>query len=475
MYKYLLCWRYLKTRYIALASVISVMLGVATMIVVNSVMAGFSEKMRDRLHGVLADVVVECISNDGFYNSDEVMARVRDTAGDEIVALAPTMETAALLHFRFANGQVISQVVRLIGVKPEDRAKTGDFGEFLFDDHNKRIAPSFKVTDELRALSPVGQIIGDLPPPDPDDKVNQQIREELKEQMREQTPDEGVILGYALATHHRGKGRPDVYMAPPGTKVYLLFPRAGQFKSEGGHDTFTVVGYFKSGMSEYDSTHVYVPLERLQDQRLLRDERGRGAVNQIQIKVKPNVSLTDLAEKLQYELDKLEPGFFRVYTWEQKQGALLGAVSIEQGILNILLFFIIAVAGFGILAIFSMIVVEKTRDIGVLKALGASTAGIRGIFLGYGLLLGAVGSGVGMAGGLLFVRYINEIEQALSTVMHRRVFDDTIYYFDKIPTIVQPVTLFWIVAGAMAIAVTASIWPAQRAASLHPVRALRYE
>ena len=77
MYKYLLCWRYLRTRYIALASVISVMLGVATMIVVNSVMAGFAEKMRDRLHGVLADVVVESVSLDGFYNSEEVMARVK--------------------------------------------------------------------------------------------------------------------------------------------------------------------------------------------------------------------------------------------------------------------------------------------------------------------------------------------------------------------------------------------------------------
>ena len=81
MYKYLLCWRYLKTRYIALASVISVMLGVATMIVVNSVMAGFAEKMRDRLHGVLADVVVESVSLDGFYNSDEVMARVNESPG----------------------------------------------------------------------------------------------------------------------------------------------------------------------------------------------------------------------------------------------------------------------------------------------------------------------------------------------------------------------------------------------------------
>ncbi len=77
MYKYLLCWRYLRTRYIALASVVSVMLGVATMIVVNSVMAGFSEKMRDRLHGVLADVVVESRDLDGFRNADEVMARIK--------------------------------------------------------------------------------------------------------------------------------------------------------------------------------------------------------------------------------------------------------------------------------------------------------------------------------------------------------------------------------------------------------------
>ena len=93
MYKYLLCWRYLKTRYIALASVISVMLGVATMIVVNSVMAGFSEKMRDRLHGVLADVIVESYDLEGFYDYDEVMARISAVAGDEVEAMAPTVET----------------------------------------------------------------------------------------------------------------------------------------------------------------------------------------------------------------------------------------------------------------------------------------------------------------------------------------------------------------------------------------------
>ena len=117
--------------------------------------------------------------------------------------------------------------------------------------------------------------------------------------------------------------------------------------------------------------------------------------------------------KLEKSLEELKPRYFMVATWEQKQGPLLAAVAVEQSILNIFLFFIIAVAGFGILAIFSMIVVEKTRDIGVLKALGASTSGVRGIFLGYGLSLGIVGSGVGMIAGLIFVRYINEIEKGL--------------------------------------------------------------
>jgi lipoprotein-releasing system permease protein len=472
----LLCWRYLKTRYIALASVVSVMLGVATMIVVNAVMAGFAEKMRDRLHGVLADVVVESYSLNGFSNWKEVMARVEQVAGEQVAAMAPTMECPGILHFR-VNGEVMTRPVQIIGIQPEERARTGEFKEFLIDNKGKPILPSFDVPEKFKMNTPAGELLRDLEG-GPDDSFTRQMREAAKELQAEQTPDQGAIIGYALATFHRGKGQDDLFIAPPGTKIGLLFPRFGQTKSEAGFDTFTTIGYFKSGMSEYDSTHVYVPLEALQKTRFLYDyEQQIGAVNQIQIKLKdkPGVDLDALAEKLQLALERLKPMTFRVSTWEQKQGPLLGAVVIEQSILNILLFFIIAVAGFGILAIFSMIVVEKTRDIGIMKALGASTAGIRGIFLGYGLLLGAVGSGVGMAGGLLFVRYINEIETGLSKQVGRKVFDDSIYYFDKIPTIVEPFTIGWIVAGALVIAVGASIWPAERAARLHPVRALRYE
>ena len=166
---------------------------------------------------------------------------------------------------------------------------------------------------------------------------------------------------------------------------------------------------------------------------------------------------------------------FLVRTWEQEQGPLLQAVEVEAAILNVLLFLIIAVAGFGILAIFYMIVVEKTRDIGVLKALGASSTGVMSIFLSYGLGLGIVGSGVGVGLGLLFVRYINEIEDVLSWITGKRIFDETIYYFHEIPTTVNPGTVLWVAVGAMLIAVLASVLPARRAARLDPVRALRYE
>jgi len=441
---------------------------VATMIVVNSVMAGFSEKMRDRLHGVLADVIVESRDFNGFRNSDEVMARIREVAGDDVEAMAPTMETFALLEWTF-RGQPITRQVQLIGIQPEERAKTGDFAEFLFDERGRKIPPSFAIPDRIKHDNPAGQMLKDL---GPDDEL---IRKALEDRVEEQSSDHGAIIGFAIGhAHVQGK---DLCIAPPGTQVRLTFPQAGR-KPGVTWDTPVVVGYFKSGMSEYDSTHVYMPIEQLQKMRLLADPtgRGKGAVNQIQLKARAGVDLDDLANRVELALEQLKPGgYFMVATWEKKQGPLLAAVAVEQSILNLLLFFIIAVAGFGILAIFSMIVVEKTRDIGVLKALGASTSGVRGIFLGYGLSLGIVGSGVGMIGGLLFVRYINPIEALLSRLTGRKVFDDSIYYFSEIPTQVVPSTVCWIVGGALLIAVVASVWPAQRAARLRPVQALRFE
>src|SRR5215475_10373189 len=132
MYKLLLCWRYLKTRYLAFACIISVLLGVATLIVVNSVMSGFSTKLRDRLHALLSDVVVEAITYDGFPDPEEKMARIRNhpLLKDKIEAMTPTLEVFAMLQFKF-RGETVMRPVRVIGIDPEGRAAIGGFKDYL--------------------------------------------------------------------------------------------------------------------------------------------------------------------------------------------------------------------------------------------------------------------------------------------------------------------------------------------------------
>ena len=117
MYKLLLCLRYLKTRYIALASIISVMLGVATMIVVNSVMAGFGSEMRNRIQGLLSDIVLDAASTDGVADYARHQALIEKVAGKYIAAMTPTVEVYGMLTFYYA-GQYINRPVTLIGIDP---------------------------------------------------------------------------------------------------------------------------------------------------------------------------------------------------------------------------------------------------------------------------------------------------------------------------------------------------------------------
>ena len=131
--------------------------------------------------------------------------------------------------------------------------------------------------------------------------------------------------------------------------------------------------------------------------------------------------------------------------------------------------------GFSILAIFTMIVSEKYRDIGILKSLGASSRGVLGIFVWYAILLGMVGCTLGTMLGLWITHYINEIEAFLTVLTNQQLFDRSVYYFDRIPTRIEPEAVALINAGAMLVAVVSSLLPAMRAARLQPIRALRFE
>src|SRR5882757_7268968 len=137
MYKLLLCWRYLRTRYIALASIISVTLGVATMIVVNSVMAGFTAEMQNRIHGILSDVVFESHSLEGFHDPERHMAEIRRIAGPYIAGMTPTVVVPAMLVFN-VQGQWITRQVSFIGVDEKTHSQVSDFSRYLQHPGNRK-------------------------------------------------------------------------------------------------------------------------------------------------------------------------------------------------------------------------------------------------------------------------------------------------------------------------------------------------
>jgi lipoprotein-releasing system permease protein len=463
------------------------MLGVATLIVVNSVMGGFSTKLRDRLHGVLSDVVIEAPDFSTFAGPDGMMAEIRTDPllRDKVEAMAATHEVFAMLQ-NGAGGP--ARPCRVMGIKPEARARVGGFSEFLckksnrddpskafqLDDQARRRFDEAERRAELQMLQeepPADFEVPDLPPPPLPPPVadgKPKPAPDMDMPRRPYTPP-SALVGFAIAHYRRpaGPNRPaeDVCKLERGDCIILTTVAGPKLAPVCGR--FVVSDYVKTEMSEYDSSYVYVPLEYLQRLRGLDDH-----VTSIQIKLKDYADAPAVVERLR---ELFEPRGLMVSTWENKQYPLLAAISVEKGILNVLLFMIIAVAGFGILAIFSMIVVEKTRDIGILKALGASNGGVMKIFLGYGLLLGLVGAGLGTAGGLAFTNYINEIEKGLAHLTGQEIFDRSIYYFDKIPTDIQPLSVLLVNLGAVTIAVLFSVLPALRAAMLHPVKALRFE
>ncbi|HTU90702.1 MAG TPA: FtsX-like permease family protein [Gemmataceae bacterium] len=469
MYKLLLCWRYLLTRYLALVCIVSVMLGVATLIVVNSVMAGFSTKLRERLHGLLSDIVIEAHDFQGFGNPEGKIALIQSDPflSQRIEAMTPTLEIFGMIRFD-CNTTSIARPVHIIGIDPVGRARVGGFAEHLLLNKGQ---PSFELSHEAlqhhRMLHPPHRLdfIASALLPKPTDG-----KPAPEPPPSNDSPPSTIIVGYAIA-HFRAKLNTDetpkeVRTLQPGDDVIITTISGQGLKPVEWR--CAVCDYFRSEMSEYDANYVFVPIEELQRLRAMPDR-----ATSIQVRIKDYRDLHAVKNRLQA---LLPPHWeLAVHTWEDKQGPLLAAISIEKGILNVLLFMIIAVAGFGILAIFSMIVVEKTRDIGILKALGASNRGVLNIFLGYGLLLGAVGALLGSAFGTAITIYINEIEQLLTKWTGHELFDRSVYYFNEIPTDLNVGSVMVINLGAVAIAVLFSVLPALRAALLHPVRALRYE
>jgi hypothetical protein len=164
-----------------------------------------------------------------------------------------------------------------------------------------------------------------------------------------------------------------------------------------------------------------------------------------------------------------------IQTWEQKQESFVGPIE-KQRTLTVIMFSIISmVAVVLVFAIFYMMVVQRTRDVGVIKSIGGTSAGVAGIYLLYGCAIGLVGSAAGAIGGCVFVHYINQVHDWVGRTFHYVVFNKEAYLFDTIPNQVQPVVVAWVIIGAILAGLLGAILPALRAARMQPVEALRYE
>jgi lipoprotein-releasing system permease protein len=335
-----------------------------------------------------------------------------------------------------------------------------------------------------------------------DEKFNQ-LQDEilsLKKSSFRPAPDHMIlgvgIVGLSFRTESgqliRGGGQ-------PGMNVVLTLLPIGRGSLSAADvtpntRTFTVVDDALTDVYSIDSKSVYIPFERLQE---LTDMVERRDINdparvdparcsQIQIKVRPEFGSDRKLLAVRGKIDQAWLEFSRehpdaaqadimVQTWRQKLDQYVSAVEKQRTMVTLMFGIMSLVSVILIFAIFYMIVTQKIRDIGVLRATGAGSAGVAEIFLVFGSVTGLVGSAVGLVLGYLTVHYINEIQDAIAVWLGFRLWSRDVFLFDKIPNQVEFSTAAVIAIWAMASGLIGALVPSVRAATMEPVEAIRYE
>jgi lipoprotein-releasing system permease protein len=232
-------------------------------------------------------------------------------------------------------------------------------------------------------------------------------------------------------------------------------------------EDFTVRGIFDVGFPDYNREVIVSSLEDARDLLKMPDNSAQA----LQVKLRDPF----LAEKVKAELQKVLPESLQVYTWIEENRDIFGALAVEKNTMFYVLFFIMIVAAFGIFNCQITFVVQKTREIGILKALGASGRQILWLFLSQSLVVGVLGVGLGFGAGRLALAYRNELLAFLRNVTHSEVLPASVYHVYELPAAIQAGDVAFICGTAFLICVLAGLFPAWKASRLQPVEALRHE
>jgi lipoprotein-releasing system permease protein len=516
MYKLFLALRYLRKRRITYFAVLSVALCVAMVVVVHGVMTGFLENVRSSSRRLLGDVILEIGSMTTFPYYDEFIDTLNEEMAGEIELATPVILNAGLATLLVDRDDKRAFPVQVNGIRLDEYRRVNAFGEGLYyeshfpglshlgpqakprwrrDEHDIARLPS----EYEEALAASIDESTDLHPRPPDeDYRGPGIFDESKDgQPYSGVTCPGAILGNWLVMRdmHDGSTLRDV---PRGTLVRLTvlpFSREGVVGSGLGQKlALRYVDDSNTRIYEIDSQSIYCDFETLQkslDMHALTGANVRpGRATQIQVKLKPGVHLIQARARIaklweMFRIRMAEQCSPRDYddmkymvtrTWLERNAAFINAIEKQRYLVLILLGVISLVAVVLVGCTFYMIVQERTREIGIIKSMGASAGGIAGMFLTYGIVVGMTGAALGTLGGWFFVDHINEF-QAFIAALHPKlqIWNARVYSFDRIPQVLRISDVAIVNIVAVASAVLGASVPAIRAARVWPARALRYE
>lgn len=522
VYQALLTRKYLFSKVMPLLAAVAVALCTAMVLIVWSVMGGFLVSLLAQGRGMIGDVSI-AYPVVGIPYYEELL---RDLRADPAVGAATgVVESAALLALD--DGE--AKVVNLVGVDPAEYTAVTGFADRLWWRPITEPLPRDTRESDPRldpdAREPLEQVY--------DDGVR--LSEvNPKSGLREPAMALGIEVGpysvrrpegyYALAYERMnsgGSGQEWVWTPQMRFTLGVMPLSRKNVAVQVEYREMPVANEFQSGMYEVDAHWVVIPLEEAQ--RMLKmDARGQrvepappGAieidehgneipvtprvigpeparVTNVLIRAAEGVTADALEERveaifeafaLRHQGDEptvLLPWSWRdrlVYQWDQKPGLamFIAAVRKETALVLGILVFVSVTAAFLVCAIFWSMVSEKTRDIGVLRAIGATRGGVAWLFLRYGLTIGVVGS---IAGGSLawaIVTNINPIHEWMGRALGLTIWDPSVYYFTEIPSEVEPTKAVIVLAGGVVFSVLGALAPAIKAAWMDPVRALRFE